>query len=108
MEITTDLAGLLAAFGGAVLAVWWRIETRIKEEGAAARAAAEAARKLAERAAKDLGDYKLEAMARYATAATLKETEERLVLAIERLTNQMERLPDRLFALVRESRGAAE
>ena len=57
---------------------------------------ASAAMLKAEKAQVDLGTYKLDVAEKYATAASMKDVEERLVSAINNLTTSMNEMPSRV------------
>lgn len=61
----------------AILGVWWRLHLRISD------------------VKDDLHEFKLEAAKTYATAATIKEVEERVVSAITRLGDRLDRAFER-------------
>jgi hypothetical protein len=95
--ITWEFAVILIAFAGGVLAIWWRIERRIEKAEAVAAQASETRAQETAALAKDLAAYKLSAAQDFASVMDIKDVEQRLAAAIERLTNRIEQLP-RQFA----------
>jgi hypothetical protein len=92
MTITLELVSFTVLILGAVFGAWWRVEARI-------RGSEEVARK----AIKELAEFKLIAAEKYASHEHLKEVEQRLVSAIDKLSDQIEVFPDRLTRIVREA-----
>jgi hypothetical protein len=84
VPITGDLVflilGVLAAVGG----LWWRIEARF--------ASADHARSALQR---ELAEYKLFVAQNHVSAAVLKDTELRLINAIEKLASRMEAIAEK-------------
>ncbi len=95
--ITWEFAAILIAFAGGVLAIWWRIERRIERAEAVAAVASDVRAQETAALAKDLVAYKLSASQDFASVMDMKDVEQRLTAAIERLTNRIEQLP-RQFA----------
>lgn len=84
------LTGLITALAGGFIgygALRQRVET--------VREIATDARSLADRAKADLAAYKAEAERRFVTDETLDRVEERIVAAIERLGDRLDKLIDR-------------
>lgn len=105
--VTWDVIYMLAGVVAGVLGIWWRVESRVEKGDAGAIARIERLEKLTTKqhedrgdeiiaVSKDLADYKLHATGQFASHAHLKEVEERLTGAIDRLTNRVEQLPTRL------------
>lgn len=105
--ITWDIIYWLLGFGAGVLGIWWRIERRIEKAETAAADAITKVEDIAETRntartdeiiaiGKDLADYKLHAAEQFASRDHLREVENRLAGAIDRLTNRVEQLPTRL------------
>lgn len=99
MQVTVEMVSIGLGLVGLVLTVWWRVEKRIRiaeqrstEEAATARQAP--------------ADFRVEVASRYVSQERLREVEDRLVAAINRLADQMERMPDRLAHIVKETVGA--
>jgi hypothetical protein len=95
--ITWEFAAILIAFASGVLAIWWRIERRIERAEAVAAVASDVRARETAALAKDLAAYKLSASQDFASVMDMKDVEQRLTAAIERLTNRIEQLP-RQFA----------
>lgn len=104
--IPWEAVGPILAFLGAVLGLWWRIESSIEKAKELAAKQVETAIALANKmnddrgdeiiiVAKDLADYKLAASERFASQDHLKEVEVRLTVAVDRLTNRIEQLPNK-------------
>ena len=83
----------LAAFAAGVLAVWWRIETRIEKSTTGLDSEVQLLHQRVSKVVHDLAEYKLEAAKNFASHEHLKEVEVRLTSAIDRLTNRIEALP---------------
>jgi hypothetical protein len=95
--ITWEFAAILVGFAAGVLAIWWRIERRIEKAEAIAAQANEARARETAAVAKELDAYKLSAAQEFASVMDMKEIEQRLAAAIERLTSRIEQMP-RQFA----------
>ncbi len=80
--ITTELVVFMLAVIGAVGGVWWRIESRFDAR--------------LQRLSKELADHKLHVATNHVSTLTLKETEERLITAIDKLASRMEAIVLRL------------
>ena len=79
-----QIAGLVVIAGSAAGA-WWFLYSSI----------------LAVR--RELQDYKLTVAERYASVEHLKEVETRLVAAIEKLTDRLDTMPDRLSRIIQQA-----
>jgi Tfp pilus assembly protein PilO len=53
----------------------------------------------------ELAAYKLEVAERYASVDHLKEVESRLVMAIDKLTDKLDTMPDRLSRIIQQAIG---
>jgi hypothetical protein len=80
--------GLVIAIVGAIFVLYFRIETKFTE-----------VKERADSAAKDLGEYKLHVERHFVTGPTLEKTEERLILAVDKLTARIETLVGRIETL---------
>ena len=76
---------LVVVLIGGILTFWWRIEGRFTEEREARAALA-----------RELSDYKLYSAQTHVSAAALRETEDRLIAAFDKLTARMEAIVGRL------------
>jgi hypothetical protein len=88
-EITFEAAATFAAFALAVLAVWWRIEARVK-----------LAERKAEQIEKDLAAYKLAAVQGFASRGHLEDVEKRLTASIDDLKRVIENLPTKISTIL--------
>jgi hypothetical protein len=77
--------GLVVVIIGALFVLYFRIEAKFGE-----------AKERADLAAKDLGDYKLHVERHFVTGPALEKTEERLILAVDKLTARIETLVGRI------------
>lgn len=84
VPITGDLVVLMLLVLGGVGGLWWRIEAKFS--------AADQARTLLQ---KELAEYKLFVAQNHVSAAVLKDTEQRLINAIEKLASRMEAIAER-------------
>lgn len=84
VPITGEIVALFVVVIGGIGGFWWRIETRLSEQD----------RKRGE-LMKDLSDYKLFVAQNHVSAQVLKDTEQRLIDAIEKLAKRMEAIADR-------------
>lgn len=94
-----QFAVLAVTVAGAVLGVWWRMVLRIQSAKDEAEDKIEALRQLVEKnraeAAKNLDAFKLDAAKEYATTTMIEQVEERVVAAINRLGDRLDRVLDR-------------
>lgn len=88
LPITGDLVLLFLAVIGGIAGLWWRIEARF--------ASAEEARTDLQR---ELSEYKLYVSQNHVSATALRESEQRLITAIEKLAGRLEMIVNRLDAL---------
>jgi hypothetical protein len=87
-EGTPISIGLTAIIIGALFVLYFRIEAKFSD----------AAEKAAQNA-KDLSDYKLHVERHFVTGPALEKTEERLILAVDKLTARIETLVGRIETL---------
>jgi hypothetical protein len=80
--------GLVVIIVGALFVLYFRIEAKFGE-----------AKEKADQTAKDLGEYKLHVERHFVTGPTLEKTEERLILAVDKLTARIETLVGRIETL---------
>lgn len=90
-EGTGVTLGLLATIAGVAITLWVRIDAKFSE-------AAESRKKIAD----DLADYKLDAERRFASSTMLEKTENRLIVAVEKLSARVETLISRMESLGQE------
>ena len=90
MQITGEMVTLFLALSGAIAGIWWRVEAKIQ-----------AAEEAAEDAKAELARFQLTVAERYASMAHLKDVEVRLVTSIDRLTSQIDAMPDRMLRIIR-------
>jgi hypothetical protein len=83
--ITWEAIGFLCVLAVPVCGAWWFLYSDI----------------LAVR--RELQDYKLEVAQRYASVEHLKEVENRLVTAIDKLAAQLDTMPDRLSRIIQQA-----
>ena len=85
MAITGELVGLFVMLIGAIGGLWWKIESKIQSE-------------TDERVKvqRELSDLRLHVAQNYVSSAALRETELRLINAVERLATRMEAVVTRL------------
>lgn len=92
--------GLFITVSGALWAIWWRIEGRVKEAKTEATLKAESAAALATTARQELADHKLHVAETYVSKAGHRESTEQIMAALNNVktavdgTNQR---IDRLF-----------
>lgn len=85
-SVLTTLVTLIGAVGG----VWWRLHSNIQNE--------KEARILADaKTAAELAEFRLKAAETYATNAAIKDVEEKVVGAIERLGDRLDRFLEQGF-----------
>jgi len=105
-QVTWEVLYAVGAFALAALGLWWRIESSIDKSKELALRQVEAAMVVAKKQhddlndqnimlAKDLADYKLLVSDRFASNQDLKDVEIRLTTAVNRLADQIEKLPDK-------------
>lgn len=82
--ITGDIIWLIIGVLGAVGGLWWRIEARLSAQD-----------RERESLKSDLSDYKLYVERNHVSAQVLKDTEKRLIDAIEKLASRLEAIADR-------------
>jgi hypothetical protein len=87
-ETSPITIGLVVGLGGALAALWFRIEGMF--------AAEQEARIAIER---DLAAYKLAAVDKFATAGAIEKSEERLAIALDKVTARLETVIGRIEAL---------
>ena len=85
VPITGDMVVLFLSIIAAIGAFWWRIEGRLSEQD---RARA--------RLQNELAEYKLFVATNHVSAGALRETEQRLIDAVEKLAKRLEAIADRL------------
>jgi chromosome segregation ATPase len=90
MPITSEIIFLFLTVIGGIGGLWWRIEARLSMQ--------DAARDVLQR---ELADYKLFVAQNHVSSAALRESEQRLIGAIEKLGNQLEEAVRQLNALSR-------
>jgi hypothetical protein len=88
----TDLTPISLAVCAALIAGLWVMWTYFSGQIAAEHGAREAL-------AKDFADFKLEAARTYATSGAIEKSEERLAIAIDRLTARLETVIGRIETL---------
>lgn len=77
-DALTTAGSASVVFGGSLVGVWWRLQQRIQAVSDA------------------LTAYKLEVAKEYASVGHLKEVEARLVVSIDRLTERIDKLIDKM------------
>lgn len=82
--ITGDIVFLIIGVLGAVGGLWWRIEARLSAQD-----------REREQLKQDLSEYKLYVERNHVSAQVLKDTERRLIDAIEKLASRLEAIADR-------------
>lgn len=83
--ITVEMVIAFITIVGAIGGVWWRIEAKFTAFSDELR-----------RARDDLADYKLHVAQTHVSIPTLKDTEERLITAIDKLANRLEMIVTRI------------
>lgn len=76
IEFWLQIAGLLVPGAGALMGVWYRLHNQIIANQTA------------------LADFKLQVAKEYATTAAIKEVEDRIVQAIDRLGDRLDKFVD--------------
>ncbi|WP_420411586.1 hypothetical protein [Roseibium sp.] len=94
--ITWEQITALTVIIGAVAGAWWflfssNLATRRE------------CQKETQQLRQDLAAYKLEVAERYASVDHLKEVENRLVNAIDKLTDKLDTMPDRLSRIIQQA-----
>lgn len=84
VPITGDLVWLVLGVLGAVGGLWWRIEARLSSQDTER-----------SKLKQELSDYKLYVAQNHVSAAVLRDTEQPLIDAIEKLAKRMEAIADR-------------
>lgn len=82
--ITNDIVFLVMGVLGAVGGLWWRIEARLSSQD-----------RERETLKQDLSEYKLYVERNHVSATVLRETEKRLIDAIEKLATRLEAIAER-------------
>lgn len=82
--ITGDIIWLIIGVLGAVGGLWWRIQARLSAQD-----------RERESLKGDLSEYKLYVERNHVSAQVLKDTEKRLIDAIEKLASRLEAIADR-------------
>ena len=90
MPITSEIIFLFLTVIGGIGGLWWRIEARLSMQ--------DDARSTLQR---ELADYKLFVAQNHVSSAALRESEQRLISAIEKLGNQLEEAVRQLNVLSR-------
>lgn len=85
VPITGDVVALFLLVIGAIGTFWWRIERRLSDQDTA-RAALQ----------RELAEYKLFVATNHVSASVLKDTEIRLIGAIDKLADRLEAIATRL------------
>ncbi len=89
MQITTDLALFMLAVFSALGGLWWRVEGLISAQR------------------ESLAEFKTEVAKSYASMQSVREVEARLVTSIDRLSDRIDTMPDKIARLLRDSDGRA-
>lgn len=95
-EITWEVVVGVLAVLGAVGGLWLRFEGKIVDVDAARKSTTDKMWDEFRRIEHDFADYKLFVERNHVSAAALKETEERLITAVEKLAARMETIDARL------------
>lgn len=104
-----EIAGAITFFltvSGALWAVWWRIEGKVKEARDDCDKKADAAVNLASLARSDLADYKLHAAETFATKAGMQEQTTQLLRAIEGVGNRIDHIGERIDNIILQQQKA--
>lgn len=96
MQINTELVTFMIIVICALAGLWFRIENRIKIAEKRAEDALHLAETRLDTLTRDLTEHKLEVVRNYASVDHLKEVETRLADAINRLSSQLEKMPDKM------------
>ena len=81
---------------GALGSLWWRIEAKLAANATELSAAMKALDSDLRATQRDLADYKLHVAQNHVSIPTLKDTEERLITAIDKLASRLETIVARL------------
>jgi hypothetical protein len=92
----------LATLIGGVLAVWWRIEGRIKAAEMAATLKAESAFAAAQMLAEKLAEHRLHSAETFVTKAGLRDTTEQIMGAIADIKSSVNGLTTRLDRIIED------
>ena len=84
VPITGEIVVLFLAVIGGLAGFWWRIESRLSDQ--------DHERQILKQ---DLSEYKLYVERNHVSAQVLKDTERRLIDAIEKLASRLEAIADR-------------
>lgn len=84
VPITGEIVVLFLLVIGGIGAFWWRIESRLSDQ--------DHERQILKQ---DLADYKLYVERNHVSATVLRETERRLIDAIEKLASRLEAIAER-------------
>ena len=85
MAITTEIIGLFVLLIGTIGGLWWKIEAKIASES-----------NERNRLHADFYEFKLHVAQNYVSSMALRETEQRLITAMEKLAVRMEAVVSRL------------
>jgi hypothetical protein len=99
----TQIIGLLVSLSGlvtAVLAIWWRIEGRIKSAETAAVLKADAASTYAHTNAVQLAEYKTHVAETYMTKTGLKEFRDEVMTSMRELKGSISTLHERIDQII--------
>lgn len=94
--ITIPMVLAFVTIIGAVGSVWWRIEAKLAERFAEVSTELKAVASDLRITQRDLADYKLHVAQNHVSIPTLKDTEERLITAIDKLATRLETIVARL------------
>lgn len=103
VEIPAGIYGAIILFitvSGALWAVWWRIEGKVKETRDECQTKADAAVNLAALARSDLAEYKLHVSETFATKAGMQEQTTQLLRAIEGVGNRIDHIGERIDNII--------
>lgn len=81
---------------GLLLALWGRVEARFAKSDAATAKISDETTETATKLATELSEYKLFVARNHITAPQLRETEERLIIAMDKIAARMEQMVARL------------
>lgn len=100
------VVGFFVMVSGALWAVWWRIEGKVKESRDECHTKADAAVNLAAMARSDLADYKLHVSETFATKAGMQEQTTQLLRAIEGVGNRIDHIGERIDNIILQQQKA--
>lgn len=100
------VVGFFVMVSGALWAVWWRIEGKVKETRDECQTKSDAAVNLASLARSDLADYKLHAAETFATKAGMQEQTTQLLRAIEGVGNRIDHIGERIDNIILQQQKA--